>query len=276
MSENGFFRFVYKYTLTRLMIRPFVSPWFSKLSGKLLSSRLSTCLIPGFIRKNQIDMSDFPNERYDSFNAFFTRRILNGARTVSLAERDLISPCDGELCAFPVTGDFHFEVKNSTYDLNHFTGSAELGKKYENGICLVIRLCPKDYHRYHFIDSGTLSESRYIPGVFHTVRPKAAGLGRVFKENTRVVTMLHTDHFGDVCQVEVGALLVGKIVNEGIRAFRRGQEKGHFEYGGSTIVLLFEKDSVRIKSEYFKATDRGIETRVRMGEVIGEKTDNFP
>lgn len=273
--DSRFLKHVYANSVTRILLKPFVRPWFSRLSGKFLSSKVSKILIPHFIKSHQIDMTDYVDENYDSFNAFFVRRVADGARTVSRRADDLISPCDGEITVYPVTREFCFEVKGSIYDLQSFTQSEEIAEKYSDGTCLVIRLYPKDYHRYHFIDNGTQSDSKYIQGVFHTVQPIAERFFRIYMENSRVVTLLHTENFGNVCQVEVGALLVGKIVNEAVTTFRKGQEKGHFEYGGSTIVLLFEKDRIRIKKALLEASESGIGTRIKMGEVIGEKTCIF-
>ena len=129
-----------------------------------------------------------------------------------------------------------------------------------------------DYHRYCYIDNGTKSVNTYIPGELHTVQPIALQNYNIYKRNCREYTILHTENFNDIIQIEVGALLVGKIVNHhGEYTFKKGQEKGMFEFGGSTIVLLVKNDIVDIDKEIFENTNQGLETIVKYGERIGEK-----
>ena len=128
----------------------------------------------------------------------------------------------------------------------------------------------EDYHRYFYLDDCEKGENVFLKGRLHTVQPYALEKRRVFTENCREYTVLHTANFGDVTQVEVGAMMVGRIVNNhGAGAFKRGEEKGRFEFGGSTIVLLVEKDKVSLDEEFFVNTANGDETVVRCGERIG-------
>ena len=85
------------------------------------------------------------------------------------------------------------------------------------------------------------------------------------------MNVLDTDHFGRVIYIEVGALLVGRIKNNGLTMFEKGREKGYFEQGGSTIVVFFEKDGIKIDDDLLEMSGNGIETKVRMGERIGVK-----
>ena len=136
---------------------------------------------------------------------------------------------------------------------------------------LVFRLCADDYHRYIYLDNGVKEKNVFIPGVLNTVRPIAFEHFDIYKRNSREYTILHTEHFDDIVQVEVGALLVGKISNlHQEHEFKRGEEKGMFLYGGSTIVLLLEKGSVKIAEKIFEKTRLGEEYEVKMGERISE------
>lgn len=128
-----------------------------------------------------------------------------------------------------------------------------------------------DYHRYIFFDSGTLDRTYYIPGRLHTVSPIVYDFYRVFQENSRQVSVLETEHFGTVVQVEVGALMVGKIVNYPVQTFQKGEEKGYFEFGGSTIILLLEPNQVEIDSLILKYSKQGMEVKVKLGTVLGKK-----
>ena len=147
-----------------------------------------------------------------------------------------------------------------------------MAQKYENGTCLVFRLCVHHYHRYAYPDNGRKTKNTFIPGVLHTVRPVALRELPVFTENAREYTVIRSENFGDVLQMEVGAMLVGKIDNYHQEAdVRRGQEKGRFLYGGSTIILLLEPGTVAVTEKFFKATRAGEETEVKMGEAIGRR-----
>ena len=143
-------------------------------------------------------------------------------------------------------------------------------KGFENGYALVFRLGVSDYHHYIFIDDGNLTGEKIIKGRLHTVRPIAVENESVFIQNSREVSLLHTKNFGDIYMCEVGALMVGKIINEKTSGkFKRGEEKGYFKFGGSTIILLV--NNVNIDEEIINNSNENIETIVKMGEVIGTK-----
>jgi len=175
-----------------------------------------------------------------------------------------------------VDGDSAFEIKGFRYTVETLLRDAALAKKYEGGLCFVLRLSVEDYHRYFYIDGGSKGENVFIKGKLHTVQPVALEKRRVFTENCREYTVMHTDNFGDVTQVEVGAMLVGRIVNDhGAGPCNRGEEKGRFEFGGSTIVLLTERGKVKPDEELLSNTRAGDETKVKCGERLGvrEVTD---
>ena len=155
----------------------------------------------------------------------------------------LISPCDGWMSAFPIEADSSFCIKGSRYRLQDLIQDQELAKQFYDGDCLIFRLCASDYHHYSYIDDGYQGENHYIPGMLHSVQPIACDAYPVYTLNRRVWTLLQTEHFGPVIQTEVGAFVVGGIVNENENNhFLRGMEKGRFELAGSTIVLMFQKN----------------------------------
>lgn len=258
--------FLYNTFIGRLILKPLVLPPVTKLSGLLLSTRLSSLYVNRFIESNNIDMSDYENRRYCSFNDFFTRKILPGKRPVDSEPSSLISPCDSALTVYDINDESVFFIKNSVYTVSELTEFD--GEKYRGGKCLVFRLAVHNYHRYCFFDSGTAENPKKIKGVFHTVMPISESY-KVFSRNSREVTLLHTDNFGNACQTEVGALMVGKISNNPVRKFSRGDEKGMFEFGGSTIVLLLEKDRAVIREDILNNSENNIETPVKYGEKIG-------
>ena len=215
-------------------------------------------------------MSEYIDEVYKNFNAFFTRHIKPELRPFDVNPTSLVSPCDSKLTVFPITKDGEFEVKGYNYTVESLLGDGELASQFIGGQCLVFRLTVTDYHRYMFFDGGEAKDSKFIKGRLHTVQPTALSRRRVFTENCREVTVLETDNFGTAVQVEVGAMMVGKIVNShGAGRFERGEEKGRFEFGGSTIIVLLKKDAAVIDSEITDNSADGYETVVKCGEKIG-------
>lgn len=184
----------------------------------------------------------------------------------------MIAPCDGRLTAYPITGKCVFRIKNSVYDVGSLLANEQLADEFIDGICLIFRLTPDDYHRYSYIDNGEVVSEKKIKGVLHTVRPVALQRYNVYAQNAREYTVLKMENFGKVIQMEVGALFIGRIVNHRTcGVFKRGQEKGMFEFGGSTIVILFQKNTIIVDENIAKNTQNNKETVVRMGNKIGEK-----
>jgi len=261
---------LYRTVPGRAVLKLLTRPAVSKIGGRLLSTKFSARWVPGFIHKNQIDMTQYEEERSSSYNAFFTRKIKPECRPVSMAPEHLISPCDARLSAYHIDEDSCFAIKDSRYSAADLLGGDPVAGACEHGLCLIFRLCVDDYHRYCYIDSGSKGENVFIPGELHTVRPLALRKYNIYKRNCREYTVLHTDHFREVVQVEVGALMVGKIRNHhGPCRFDRGEEKGLFEFGGSTIVLLLKKDTAVIDPDILENTVAGYETVVKYGERIG-------
>ncbi|MBQ9298912.1 MAG: phosphatidylserine decarboxylase [Clostridia bacterium] len=269
-SDSGLLALLYGTVLGRTLLRPLISRPVSKAAGRFMDSAISRPLIPRFIRSNGIDMAEYEAETYQSFNAFFTRRIRSEARPMEPDPERLMAPCDGRLSVYAIDEDSVFTVKNSRYDVSALLGGDGRAADFVGGTCLVFRLSVDDYHRYHYLDDGTKEDNHFVPGVLHTVRPIALAHTAVFIQNCREYTFMRTAHFGTVAQVEVGALLVGRISNDQQSgAFTRGQEKGRFLYGGSTVVLLLQKDAAVIDERFWRATARDEETRVKLGEGIG-------
>jgi phosphatidylserine decarboxylase len=176
------------------------------------------------------------------------------------------------LSAYKITGDLVIPVKQSNYHISDLLRSKKLASLYEDGTVLIFRLCVNHYHRYAYPDNAKKANNRFIPGVLHTVQPIALRHTPVFAENCREYTLMDTENFGKIIQMEVGAMLVGKIKNHHeARIVKRGEEKGCFLYGGSTIIILLQKDKVNIDNFYFEATKREIEVPVKLGECLGQK-----
>ena len=269
-SDGKALALLYGSRLGRLLLYPLTARSVSRAVGWLLDRRVSCCLISGFARRGGIRLSDYVPQKYRSFNDFFTRRIRMELRPLDREPMHLMAPCDGRLSVYAIGEKSTFQIKNSWYDVASLLGQDERAARFAGGICLVFRLAVDDYHRYHYFDSGKKGENHFIPGCLHTVRPIALEHTQVFVQNCREYTFLETEHFGLAAQVEVGALLVGRIRNrQEAGSYDRGAEKGCFEYGGSTVVLLLEKGRAQVDERFWKSTARGQETRVRLGERIG-------
>ena len=260
--------FLYNNPVGRLILGILIRPPVSKFGGLVLNSKISSLYINRFVKNNAIDMSDYEPRKFKSFNDFFTRQIIPEKRPVDQSPASLISPADAALSVYDINENSIFKIKNSVYTVSELTGCSD-SEQFIGGKCLVFRLAVHNYHRYCYIDNGTKKENRYIKGVFHTVMPVSAN-HNVFAKNSREVCLLHTENFGDVMQIEVGALLVGKISNlHQSHTFTKGEEKGMFEFGGSTIVLLFEKDRIKISDFIENNSANNLETPVLYGETIG-------
>ncbi|MCR5577425.1 MAG: phosphatidylserine decarboxylase [Oscillospiraceae bacterium] len=269
-KESAALVFLYRTVPGRALLKLLIGRGLSQAAGRFLSSPLSKPLIDPFVRKNGIALGDYTGSPYACFNDFFCRPIRPGKRPLPDDPADLMAPCDGLLSAYRITEGTVLPVKQSRYTVSELLGLDMAARRFHDGVCLVFRLCVDNYHRYCYVDDGQKGPNVFLPGVLHTVRPIALESVPVFVRNCREYTLMETAHFGSVAQVEVGALLVGRIDNrQGAGPMRRGEEKGRFLYGGSTVVLLLEKDRVRVNDALFEATARGIETPVLMGQVLG-------
>ena len=262
--------FLYQTMPGRLALKFLSARPLSRMAGRILNAPFSRLLIPPFIRHFHISLRDYEPAHYACFNDFFCRKIKPGRRPADLRADALIAPCDGLLSAYKIREHTVIPVKQSRYSIRSLLAGDPIYKEYANGVCLAFRLCVNHYHRYCYVDDGVKGGNHFIAGKLHTVRPAALKTTPVFTENCREYTILQTKNFGTVIQMEVGAMLVGKISNyHEAGAVRKGQEKGKFLYGGSTVIVLLKKNTVKLPHRLFDATNAGYETPVRMGEKIG-------
>ena len=270
-NQNKLLKKLYGSVLGRVLLKTLTAPVISRAAGIFMDSKASKLLIKPFIKRSGIDTSQYIMRDFRSYNDFFTRRVIPEKRPVDYEPSHLISPCDSKLTVHKISKNSIFRIKGSRYRVSDLLKNDFLAKRFCGGYCLIFRLEVDDYHRYCYIDNGTKTENTYIAGELHTVNPIALERYNIYKRNCREYTVLHTENFGDVVQVEVGAMMVGRIVNnDDTASFLRGEEKGRFEFGGSTIVMLFGKDSVRIDEDILRSSAEDIETVVKYGEKIGK------
>ncbi len=243
----------------------------SRIAGLWQSTPFSALTIDRFIYNNNIRMKDYIPTKYSSFNDFFARKIRRSRRPICPDRQALITPSDGKVLAFRIKDDLSVKIKNRTYTLNRLFDGDDITREFAGGFLYVIRLTVDNYHRYSYVDSGMKYENIFIKGKLHTVNPVALESAPVFHENCREYTVIDGDNIGRHVMMEVGAMLVGKIVNHhGAGRVKRGAEKGYFMFGGSTIVLLTKGDIVPDNDILFN-TRKDIETLVKLGEQIGHK-----
>ena len=265
--------FLYTTCVGRTILKLLVNKQLSDVVGAFLNTKLSCFLIEPFIKRNHINMDEYEKVTYNSYNEFFYRNIAKGARVIPTDETAFIAPCDSRLTAYPISDDMVVDVKDTRYSLRDLLKSNKLANYYKGGTLLLFRLSVDDYHRYVYVESGEKSRNYRIPGVLHTVQPLANDVYPIYKENTREFCLIKTPSIGSVLMMEVGAMLVGKIANENHHPapVTRGQEKGHFEFGGSTIIVCVKKGTLELTEELKENSRNNIETKVKLGEIIGRK-----
>jgi len=278
VEASGLLRFLYTSRIGSIFLWPLKLRWFSKLCRLFQNSSFSKRKIAPFIKKHSIRMGDFivPERGFRSFNHFFIRKLKEKARSIDHRDEIVVSPADSNLLAIrQLTHETTFFVKSRPFSLKKFFGHGQDGagvpENYLGGTMLIFRLAPYHYHRYHFPFDCEVVASRRISGCFDSVNPLVYKSGKMpLIENERVLNFLQTKRFGLVTVAAVGALAVGKI-SQGFaigQSYKKGDEMGYFSFGGSSIVLLFEKKRVRVDKTILAHSAQNFETSVLVGEGV--------
>ncbi|MES2614635.1 MAG: archaetidylserine decarboxylase [Bdellovibrionota bacterium] len=265
------------------------SPIVAKLATKILTGKVLSSIygayndsiiskhkIAEFVNLMEIDVSECEKDitEYQSFNEFFARKLHFRARPINQKQGSIVCPSDGRLLVFPKIDDTTLcYLKWAPIRLSDlFNNSPSLVERYKNGSCAVLRLCPSDYHHFHFPVAGKIGVTKTISGLLHSVNPYALEQNiPVYCLNKRTIAELDSNEVGKVLLMEIGAMFVGTIVQtyRPTMSVEKGEEKGFFKFGGSTCVLFFEKDSMHFDEDLIKNSQAGLETLVKMGEQIG-------
>ncbi len=263
--------------ITRFLL--FQTGWASRLLGWYCDTPWSRRNIGPAIRDLGIDPSEFaePVESFRSFNDFFTRRLRPGVRPFDSSPEVLVAPADARTLVFPaLSEDAALPVKGAAVTAGDLLGplAAESAARFAGGSAVVARLCPADYHRFHFPASGRTLRRQRVPGRYESVNPWILALGiPVFRVNVRDVSLLDLQRFGRAAMIEVGAFGVGGIVQTHRNGeFEKMAEKGFFRFGGSTVILLFQPGVLRFDPDLVERSAQSIETLVRAGERLGVAT----
>ena len=264
--------FLYRTGIGNMFLSCFVShPFFSMIHSMPKRMWFSKQKIRGFISEYDVNILEVSKgiEEYNSLDEFFTRELKPGCRPICEDEGSLLSPADGRVLTYKIDNELLMGIKGSEVSVREIIGDSQQAKCLEGGWAIVIRLAPKDYHRFHFPADGVALESRAIKGKLNSVHPIALSSGAESFLNKRHCTVLKSNMFGNVHIVEVGALTVGTIVQTyGAGLVKKGEEKGYFRFGGSTVVMLVEPDRINIDDDILRNTENGIETLVKFGTRV--------
>ena len=244
--------------LTRLVTGKIVS----KIYGLYNSTVFSKSKLNKFIAENNIDMTLYEEKEYKSFNDFFIRKPKN----INFDSTNFISPCDGKLLVYEVSENKKINVKGIEYLISELIDENDI--ELNNSYAFVYRLTLDDCHHFYYIDDGDRIKRVKHKGRLHTVSNSSKDY-KVYKENEREYSILNTKNFGNLIYMEVGALLVGKIINNDCDSFKRGEEKGYFLPGGSTIIII--ANNIKVDEDILEYSNKDIETIVHIGEKVGVK-----
>lgn len=271
---EGFLRFTYESNLGALPLHALVKKTaFSHWYGHRMDAPASRAKIAPFLATYGVDTAEFADApgSFRTFNEFFYRKLKPQARPIATGENEIIFPADGRHLVLPdiaACGDFF--IKGTRFDLAALLRDAALAERFASGSMLISRLCPVDYHRFHFPCSGTPAVSHLINGPLYSVNPIALRKRpSILWENKRAITPLHTPSLGEVLLLEVGATCVGSIVQTYTPGdeIAKGAEKGYFRFGGSCVITIFEPGRIRFADDLIEHSKAGLEVYARMGDV---------
>lgn len=275
---KGILKFLHATIIGRILMRFLFT---SKLSNEIITLFNYTIASKGgirkFIAKYDLDTEelDKPLDKYRTFADFFIRRLKPGARQIDSLPHSVIAPSDSLIQALVISlgSDTRFEIKGTRFLLEDLINDYQQAGKYVGGTLMVFYLAPYNIHHFIYPVAGVLKSIRSIGTKFFSVNSISLENGfRPFDFNRRDISILQTEEMGDVMMVEIGGFYAGKIVQENaILGFKeKGDTKGYFALGGSTVVLAFEKGKFGIDKDIIDMQKQGVTTSVRQGEKIGE------
>ncbi|RKX33691.1 MAG: phosphatidylserine decarboxylase [Verrucomicrobia bacterium] len=269
-------RWTYQSSVGRLALWALVKrSWFSRHYGRRMSTVRSRSKIAPFIRDYGLDISEFadPPEAFRTFNEFFIRRLKPEARPIDPDPSAVVFPADGRHLVLPdIAMARSIYAKGQSLDLDALVPKSELAALFRGGSMAISRLCPVDYHRFHFPVSGRVGDTGLIDGPLYSVNPIALRRSLEYLvRNKRVWTLIESTYHGNVLMIEIGATCVGSIVQtfDSSTGIPKGGEKGYFAFGGSCVITLFERGKVRFDPDLIEQSRQSIETYAHMGERMG-------
>lgn len=282
---DWFIKFLYTSFAGQKMGGLFTNKYFSQAYGAFQDLPMSHRKVRPFIEKFNIEIDDYEpgslvapdiRDSYRNFNEFFIRKFKMGKRPFVSEAHRMPALAEARYVGFDAIDEKKlYPVKGQYLLAKDLVGNAQVAKMFEGGPLLIARLCPVDYHRYHYPDSGKVLDNFRVPGAYDSVNPLAIRYkNQIFIKNERHVSILQTENFGKLAYIEVGAICVGKIVqsHRWNKPFLRGEEKGYFLFGGSTVILLGEKGAWKPSQDILSNTNKGLETYLHLGQEIAVKS----
>jgi phosphatidylserine decarboxylase len=273
-----FLRRTYGNPLGRLAVHAvFKRSVFSRWYGWRMNAASSRAKVVPFIAHFAVDPREFADapESYRTFNEFFYRKLKPSARPIDPDPNAAVFPADGRHLGFQDASKMDgVLVKGAAFDLGRLLGDAALVAQFREGTLVLSRLCPVDYHRYHFPVAGVPEAPRLINGPLLSVSPIAQRQNiHIFTENKRAVTRIASAEFGTVLMLEVGATCVGSFAYTFTpgQPVAKGAEKGFFKFGGSATITIFERGRVRLAEDLLQHSARRVELYAHMGDRLGTR-----
>lgn len=278
VAGGSYINWIYSSPLGMKLLELFIKKKItSRIFGYYCDRATSKQKIKKFVDDFKIDMTCYetPEKGFKNFNEFFYRKLKKETIDIDSDKNSFISPCDGKILAYEAI-DINklIQIKGITYSLAELIGQDGINSNYAGGSCIIFRLCPSDYHRFHFVDQGTCGPTTKIKGFYYSVNPTSINrINKLFCSNKREWSILDSENFGEILYVEVGATFVGSIIQTytNHEIVRKGDEKGYFKFGGSTVILFLKKGIVKLDQDIIEQTAKGMECSVKMGERIGSK-----
>ncbi|MBI1314200.1 phosphatidylserine decarboxylase [bacterium] len=249
--------------------------WFSRWYGWRMDRPASRQKIAPFIQQYGLDAEEFARrpEEFANFNEFFYRQLKPEARPIDPDPSSIVFSADGRhLCIPDLSRNDGLFVKGEMFDLATLLRDADLADQFAGGSLVLSRLCPVDYHRYHFPVAGYAGPSRLINGPLYSVNPIALCQNiNILATNKRALTILETESLGRVLLLEIGATCVGSICQTYAENSNvvKGDEKGYFRFGGSSTITIFEPGRVKFDDDLLENSEQKRELYARIGDHMG-------
>lgn len=267
-EPSKFVKYMYEKPSGRIFLKLLSNKFMANLSRVYMNTFLSIPYKNRIIKKYNIDMTLYEDKKYNSYNSYFIRKLKE--LKFDTDKDSFIAPAESKLLVLKLDKNTKLDIKGSSFTLKEIIND-DIYKEYINGYALIFRLEATNYHRYIYLDDGRRDVYKHIKGKLHTVQPIAYKHYKIFHENSREWTILHTKNFGDILEVEVGAMMIGRISNNSNTLFKKGDEKGNFEFGGSTIIVFVKDNTIKIDDDILENSKNFCETTVNIGEKIAKK-----
>ena len=269
-------KFIYNNPLGKIGLWAIVKrAWFSHWYGKKMNGSQSAEKIVPFIKKYGLEMDDFLDsvDSFNSFNEFFYRKLKSSARPINQDQDSVVFPADGRHLVIPNLNKKSFiYAKGQKFELPQLLGDSKLAKDFEEGAMVISRLCPVDYHRFHFPCEGTVKSTHLINGALSSVSPIALRKNlSIFCQNKRYLTVVENKEIGTFLQLMIGATCVGSVhwTSQVGRHYQKGDEQGYFSFGGFCVITIFPPNTLRFDADITDNSHNGIEAYAKVGNRLG-------